>query len=217
MTDTVSPTVPLPQGKIITIINEVAQSAGVYSRRFSLDADSLLVTLFVQTLSAGTLDLKVYTGTDDNKELLLTSFPTITGSTATLLIKKAAIALSRIRVEVTLAGGIATYEVRARGISTGETSAKILSPGNWTATQKTVTTTPGVLITSTLVDRQGLIIKNWNTSGNLYLGESAGTAVIGNGFPLGPGESLAIDLDSGATLYAVGDTTIDVRIAQAGG
>lgn len=206
---------PIPQGKTHTLVSETTPGAGTTEKTFSTDADSLLASLYVTSVT-GTLDVVLYTYTEDGKEVEAIRFPQITGPTSELLIRKAAAIVSNMRLQVTYTG-ICKYEVRARGISAGETSVRISSPANATASSTTVTSSPDLLIPISLTDRNGLCIRNWNTTGVMYIGFTLAQATPANGYPVAPREQFAMDLEAGATLYAVSDgSDIDVRIIEAG-
>jgi hypothetical protein len=157
------PTSPLPTGKVLTVFRETAFAVGTDSRAFSLDADTVLLSLFVSSLSSGTLVVKAYTMTEEGKEVLVNTFPTVSGPTGELLLKKAAAVMGRIRIEV-VATGVCGFEVRARGITIGEASVRILGATGGTASQTTVGITTQVLIGAGLQDRNGLIIRNNNNT-----------------------------------------------------
>lgn len=203
---------PIAYGKTETILSLSATGSGTRSESFSIESDSVLVSLFAEVVS-GTLDVSVYTLTDDGKELGIINFPQLAAPTSELLLKKAAAAMSRIRVVATYSGAT-TFEVRARAIGAGESSVKILGASQAKASQLTVGTTPTLLFPISLQDRAGLIVKN-NGSVILYVGYSAAEATPANGYPIAAGESLGIDVGSGATIYArAASGTVDVRLME---
>ena len=214
---TLSPsTQPLPQGKTITLLSNSEVVGVTRIQRFTLDADSVLVSLFVETLTSGTIDVSVWTETDEGKELQVITFPTLSSVTTELLLKKAAATMSRCYVKA-VSTGTCTYEVRARGISAGELSVKIQGASKGSATSVTSTSTPGVLIPGSLAGRTALIIKNYNALGTCFIGFTLAEATTAGGYPIGPSESLGIDIESGTTVYSVADVpTIDIRLLQAG-
>jgi hypothetical protein len=209
------PTVPLPTGKQVTIFSETAFGPATESRRFTIDADTVLLSLYVTSISGGNLIVTAYTETDDNKEVGIATFPTITGPTSELLLKKAAAVMGRIRIQVA-ATGTCAFEVRARGITIGEASVRILGAVEGQASQLTVGTSTQVVISSGLADRNGLILKNNNISGIMYIGFSPAEATVAVGYPMGPGESLALDVENGTTVYGIGTVPIDVRVLESG-
>jgi hypothetical protein len=191
--------------------------AGTKSIVFTSDSDALLFTLWVDSVSAGTFTVEIYTFTEDGKEVLILSFPAITGPTTELLLRKTAVSLSNIRVEVTQSTGTASFEVRARGLTAGEASSKISGQTEWSVTQAAVSTVVSSLVPISLTDRNGLVLKNAG-SNTVWIGEVAATAVSAVGWPLSPGESLAMDLKAGQSVWASTSVgTSDMRIAQAGG
>lgn len=210
---------PIDKGKIphqvtCTLIDEATTGAGTTEVQASIEGDSVVVSLFAEVVS-GTLDVTVYTLTEDGKEVEIISFPQLTAPTSELLLKKAALAMSRIRVEATYTGS-ATYEVRAKPISAGETSVRLLGASEGKASQITIPNTATVLIPASLQDRSGLIIKNFDNSKTIYLGYTLAEATTGNGYPVGPGESIGMDIAAGVTIYAISDSpSADVRIMEA--
>lgn len=204
---------PIPHGKTETVMNLVTTSAGTRIEYFSVEADSVLISLFAEVVS-GTLDVSVYTLTEEGKELQVITFPTLNAPTSELLLKKAAAVMSRIKVVATYSGA-STFEVRARAIGAGETSVKILGASQAKASQLTVGIIPTPLFPVSLTDRAGMIVKNNGTTAILYIGYSIAETASGIGYPIGPGESLGIDLGSGSTIYGRASTgTIDVRLME---
>lgn len=200
------------------LLAETTTGPGSKSKEGSVASDTLLLSLWVDSITSGSLTVKAYTLTDEGKQVEIISFPVLTTGTVDLLLKKSAISLQRFKVVATYTGEC-SYEVYVRAISAGETTARILGSANWSVSQTTVGTTTQLLIPAALADRRGLIIRN-NSGANqiIYLGESPSTATIANGFPVVAGESFAVDLESGAAIYVVSDIAgADVRYAQAGG
>lgn len=199
------------------VIAEATLGAGVTSREGSIQSDAILVTLYVDSISSGDLTVVVNTLTDAGKEVDIVTFPTVGAPTVELLLRKSAISMQRFRVIATYSG-ICNYEVYVRAISSGETSARILGAVGWSVSQTTVTAAAGVLITATLNDRSGVLVKHWGTADNLFLAETLLKATSGIGYPLAPRDAVAMDVAAGAAVYAVSDGgPIDVRIIQAGG
>lgn len=208
-------TSPLPVGKTTPLLVVSTPETNTWEITFSLDADSVLLSLYVGSLSSGQLDVTAYAVADEGKEVSIIEFPTITGPTANLLLRKAAISLSRVRVLVT-ATGPATIDLRARGISSGETSVRIESATDLTTNQLTVGTSPTNILPAALTDRLGVVIRNWSGS-TIYLGETALKATSVVGYPIGVGESIALDISAGQDVFAAtGSGTSDVRVMQAG-
>jgi hypothetical protein len=200
------------------LITETTTGAGTTAKEGSIASDTLLVSLWVDYVSSGDLTVQVYTLTSEGKQVQTITFPVLATGTTELLLKKSAISLQRFKVVVTYTG-VCSYEIYTRAISAGETNAKILGNATWSVNKATIGVTPQLLIPGALADRRGLVIRN-NSSSNqiVYVGESAAAATIANGFPIIPGESFAVDLESGAAVYAVSDLAgADVRYAQAGG
>jgi hypothetical protein len=200
------------------LIAESPASAGSTSREGSIQSDSLLVTLWVDSVTSGSLTVTVYTLTDTGKEVGVISFPAVAAPTTQLLLRKSAISLQRFRVVASYTGGC-SYEVYVRAIEgSGEASARILGSTNWRVSQETVGTTPVVLIAAALTDRQGVLVKNWSATANLFIGEDISKADSAVGYPLAPKDALALDIAAGAAVYGVSDVPgADVRIVEAGG
>lgn len=197
------------------ILQETTVGGGTTVREFSIQSDSVLVSLFVDSVTSGDLSVVVYTLTDTGKEVDIMSFPTISAPTAELLLKKAAVSMSRVKIVATYTG-VCSYEIYGRAISIGEASVRILGAVTGRASATVITTSPAVVVASSLEDRQGLVIKNNNTTGTLYLGFTLAEATTSNGYPLGPQESIGLDVQSGTAVYGVGTTTIDLRLLEAG-
>lgn len=199
------------------VISESPSSAGTTSREGSVQTDSLMATLWVDSVTSGTLDVSVYTLTDAGKEVLLFSFPTITSPTGNLLLKKAGVTMQRFRVVATYTGSC-SYEVYVRAIEgIGESSVRQLGAANLSTSSATVTTVPGILIASSLSDRNGLTVRNFAGGGILYVSESS-SKLTADAWPVSPGEVWSLDVAAGVTIYAVSSSgSIDVRIAESGG
>jgi hypothetical protein len=207
----------LQPGKMLTIMSDSMLSAGTQSRIFTLDCDTFQTSLFVSSIT-GTLNITIYTVTQEGRELSVISYTNITTTSTELSLKKAATAMGVVRV-VAVYTGPCTFELRAKGLSSGQTSATIQSANSAKASQITVSSTPTILLPAALTDRKGVIIRhNGNTGTTLYLGFSQAQASTGIGYPISRGEALALDVATGAVLWAVsGTSVIDVRIIEAGG
>lgn len=214
---------PIDNGKTARAIMETTTGSDTTTVNFSVDADTLLVTLNVISISPGTsLNVKMYgrAGQAGSNEKLILSFPTQTTATTELLVQKSAISLSNARIEATY-DGVVQYEVWVRGVSgsVGDQTIKIVPGGadSLRASQITIGTTASLLVPPTPFDRAGIIIRNWNqTTSVLYIKEDS-TSVTSIGYPLAPLEALAMDVDSNVSVYGQADTgTIDVRILEGG-
>jgi hypothetical protein len=108
--------------------------------------------------------------------------------------------------------------VKVRAVNSGTSDTKILGSDNMRVTQTTVGVTPIVLIASSLLDRTGLVIKNWSVTQTLYIGESAAKADAAIGYPLAPRDAIAMDVSAGSQVWAVSDAAgADARVIEAGG
>lgn len=200
------------------VLAETTQGAGSKSYEGSIRSDSLVATLWVDGITSGSLSVSVYTMTDTDKEVLLFSFPALTAPSVNLLLRKSGVSLQRYRVVATYTG-VCQFEVYIRAISgSGESSARILGSLDWRVSQKTVATTPLVLISSALVDRQGVLVKNWSATQTLFIAEVSTKATLAEGYPLAPRDALALDIAAGAEVWAVSDSPgADARLVEAGG
>lgn len=205
----------LESGQTILVIGESFVGSSSVTRIFTLDSDTFQTSLFVSSIS-GTLDISISTIAGEGKEKEVITYSNITTPSTELDLKKAATAMGVVKVVATYTGDC-SFELRAKGLSSGETSAKIQSANAATASQISVTNTPTILVAAAMTDRKGIIIKNNSSNGILYIGFLAAQAASSVGYPLARGEALAIDIGAGATLWGVsGSGTIDVRIIEAG-
>lgn len=196
-------------------IAEITEGAGTTVKEGSIQTDSLLATLWVNSISSGSISVVVYTETEPGKADDIITFPTVNAPTTELLIRKSAVALQRFRVVVTYTG-ICDYEIYIRAIEgAGESSVRILGAPSFRVTQQDVTTTAIELIPASLDDRQGIIIKNWSISTNMYIAETMAKATIGDGYPVAPRDNVTLDVSAGVSVWAVAESgTVDVRIGE---
>ncbi len=177
------PRASLEPGREIRVFSEAVVGPGIRSESFSISSDSVLVSLFVKSIDSGTLIVTVFTVGTDGQELSVIQFPVITAPSIDLLLKKAATTLTKLRIDVTYTGDC-EFEIRAKGLSGGISSVKIENAASITASQTNVTTTPSVLIPSSLVDRAGLIIMNYSLSSVMYIGGTLAEADTAIGYPI---------------------------------
>lgn len=208
---------PVPQGRTVPVFRASLTAAATLQKAVSLDADSCLVSLWVSSISSGSLTVRVTTITEVGREFEVITFPAVTGPTTNLLLKKASLAMSRVRVEA-VATGPCDFEVDLKGISVGEASTKLVGSAAATAVKYTATGTPAILIPSSLADRTAVQIQNNGPTGTLYLGFSLAEATLASGFPVPVGGQWVGDLASGQVIYAVtSGPSVDVRTIQAYG
>lgn len=208
---------PIPQGRTQRVALVQESAAGTASWTFTTEADAVLISLYVSSVSAD-LDIAVYTQTEDGKDLLISTFPTVSAPTANLLIKKATTIIAQVRVEATWSGA-ASFELYGRGVSSAESSVRVLGAQTAKVTQTTLPATPTLIVASSLTDRGGLIIKNNNGLGGsaIYFGFTPLEASIADGYPLSAQESLGMDISAGVEVYALSVSgTSDLRIIEAG-
>lgn len=216
------------------VIAEVTTGAGQTSREGSVNSPAILASLYVNSVSSGTLTVSVYTMTDVGKEVLLFVFPVISAPTVNLLLRRSGDTLQRFRVVADYTG-ICDYEVYIRATESGGTQdvnilgqpidvnvvndidVTIVPPSQWQTSQETVTTTAALLIPAAIADRKGILIKNWSVGTDVFLGESLAAANTVSGYPLSARDAVALDISAGSAVYAVAASgTADIRIVQAG-
>jgi hypothetical protein len=198
------------------VLGETTTGPGYTSREGSIKSDSLLATLWVGSLT-GSLQVTVLTLTQEGREVELFSFPLVVAGTTNLLLRKSGVSLQRFKVLATYSG-VATYEVYIRAVEgAGESSVKIVSSGSLVTSALSISTTPSILIASSLGDRTGITIKNYSGGGTLFISESL-AKLPAQAWPLGVGEVWSLDIQAGVTLYGVSSSgIINVRVAEAGG
>jgi hypothetical protein len=154
---------------------------------------------------------------NSNKEVLLLSFPLVTSASTEVLQKRTGTAPTRLRAKVTHSGAC-DFELSARAVATGSSDTRILGGSSLKMSKKTVNSVVGLLIPASLIDRTAVAIKNWSTSGTVYVAETSAKAHQNNGWPIGPKDALGLDIQAGVELYASAvDGPCDVRIIESGG
>lgn len=204
-------------GTQVRLLNETTSSAGSSTREGSVQSDSILVTLFVNSVTSGTLSVTVRTLTDNGKEVDIISFPTINAPTTDLLLKKSGVTMQRFLVTASYSG-VCDYEIYVRAMSgAGESSVRVLGSANLETSAETVTSSPGILIPAALTDRNGLTLLNYAGTGTLFVSEDI-AKLPSEAWPIPAGGGWSLDIAAGVTIYAVSDSgALDVRIAQSGG
>ena len=212
---TVNQHAAIEAGRSRTILKETKASAGVTREYVAIDAEGALISLYVGQIM-GTLNVTVYTLTDEGKRQKLFDFPSVTVATPELVIKTISPTLNLLQIECTYSGAC-DYEVVIRGISSGQVSTRLLSPGSISAKQAIVGTSPAILIPATTETRNSVLIKNIAAAGTIYLGGTIAEANAATGFPLTVGESIVIDIAGGQAVYAIGTSVgMDIRYMEAG-
>lgn len=198
------------------IFKESPASATVLIKDISVQSDAALFLLWVNS-TAGDITVDVYGILADNKEALLLSFPKVNQPTPELLQKRSGTVPTRLRVKVTCTAAC-SLELSVRAVSTGSSDTRILGGASLKVSKKTVNSVPSLLVPASLVDRAAIAIKNWSTSGTIYIGETIAKANQNNGWPIGPKDALGIDIQAGVELYAIAvDGPCDIRILESGG
>ena len=117
-------------------------AAGVATKDISIQSDAALFLLWVDSV-VGTITVEVYGILDnDNKEVLLLSFPVLSAATTEIVQKRTGTAPTRLRVKV-IHTGACSYELSARAVSTGSSDTRILGGSSLKMSKKTVNNVPG--------------------------------------------------------------------------
>lgn len=203
-------------GKTTKIFDGQLTGSGTECIEFTLDdADSILASLYVRSVTSGTVSAVVYTQSISGEEVAVITFPDVTAPTSELLLKKAAVGLSNMKLCITHTGD-AEVSVYGKGINTGEASVRVLGASSIKTSQIDATSSGTLLVPAALTDRAGMVVKNYSGTETLFLGETLAASVVGNGYPLSPGEAMGIDIAAGVELYGrSGGADIDVRILEA--
>jgi hypothetical protein len=207
----------LSTGKTYTLIDDSPTTAGSREETFSIESDSVLASLWIDT-TAGDLDVVISTVDKLGKELEVIVFPTQTAPTSNIILRRSGTVLSNMVVRTNYTGAVSyRLTVRAVNSGSGDTSIKISGADSATASSISVTTTPALLIPSSLTDRSGLVLKNYSGS-TLFVGFSASEANSSTGYPLAVGEALGMDVAAGVAIWGVTSSgSSDVRLLEAGG
>jgi len=192
-------------------------SGGTITKDLSIQSDAALFLLWVNS-TAGDITVEVYGILDsDGREVLLATFPKINTPSTEISQKRTGTSPTRLRVKVTHTAAC-DFEVSARAVSTGSSDTRILGGASLKVSKKTVNSVASLLVPASLADRAAIAIKNWSTSGTIYIGETIAKANQNNGWPIGPRDALGIDIQAGVELYATAvDGPCDIRIIESGG
>lgn len=114
---------PLDLGKEIQVEKTSVSGATSETYELSLDAEAVLVSLFVNTTS-GDVDVSVLTEGATGYDVEAFAFPTVSAPTTDLLLRKSASVLRKVRIVVTTTDS-AEFEIRARGVSAAAASVTI--------------------------------------------------------------------------------------------
>jgi hypothetical protein len=204
----------LEQGRTLTVISETVYGSGVTQKTFATISDGAVLSLFVSAIT-GSLSIRVLTETADGKSYELFTFPEITAPTSGLTLKTAAPTMGNIRVEATYNGSV-SYEVHARGVASGEVSAKVVSPSRADVGKVLVSTVPTLIVPSSNSNRSAILLRNLDENGTLYIGFTENQASEATGWPVLPGESFMLNISGGQAVYGIGTVSpMDVRYVEA--
>lgn len=198
-------------------ISETTTGSGQTVVEGATRTDSIAVSLWVGSVTSGSLTITVYTLTDEGKEVVLITFPEVTTGTAALLLRKSAVTMQRFRIVATY-DDICEYEVYVRAITgSGESSAKIAGGLSFTTSKTIIPNTPAILVPLSLVDRDGMSILNSSPTTILYISEDT-AKLPAQAYPIYPGQAFSMDVAAGVVIYAMAASgTCDIRIAEIGG
>lgn len=205
----------LATGKSVTVFDEAPTAAGSLSRQFAVESESVLVSLWVSS-TVGDVNVVVATkaGSNDTESVDVITFPTISAPTTDLLLKKAAIVMGYVTVTVTFSGAC-DFVVKARGISVGEASVKLLGQNAAINYTTNVTNVTAPIIPAALADRAGIALHNTSTTQIVYMGFH--TPLTDADWEIAPGEKLGLDVAAGVAVYGlVGAGTVVVKVLEMG-
>lgn len=207
---------PVQEGHTVAVWPDGAPSAaGVHQKTVTISTEGCLFGLYV-TSCTGSVQATVSTLTTKGKAVPLFSFPVLTAGTSQILLKKATDVLSRILVTVTIVG-TAQYELVLKGTKIGQVEVREVASSNARAVKFTAISTPSLLVSTSPLERCGLVLKNTGPATLVYIGFTLSEASVGNGWPLAIGESIAMSLSEGQSIYAVTNGgTADVRCMESG-
>lgn len=198
------------------IISLNGMGPGTYTGYFGHSSDTVLLSLWVEDVTGGSVTVKAYTYQDDAaRRLEIISFPEVTSGTSELLIRKAAVTLQQVAVEVEVTG-TTSLSLWARPLTAGESSVRILGATSWRVDVATTGPTPSELLPISLTDRQGVLLKNITPSVTVWIAESSAKANETSGYPIIPGEVLSMDIGAGQQLFASSASSANLRILQGG-
>jgi hypothetical protein len=199
------------------VLRSAPTTSGVLTKDISIQSDAALFLLWVNS-TAGDITVEIYGILDsDNREVLLATLPKVNAPSTEILQKRTGTAPTRLRVKVTHTGAC-DFELSARAVSTGSSDTRILGGATLKVSKKTVNSVASLLVPASLVDRTAIAIKNWSSSGTIYIGETVAKANQNNGWPIGPKDALGLDIQAGVELYAIAvDGPCDIRIIESGG
>jgi hypothetical protein len=206
------------QGRTLVLFDGTLTGSGTTSVDFVVHSDTLLLSVYVRDIPSGTLTVSCDTFTVTGEDNTVIAFPVITAPSTELLLRKAAVTLSNCRLDLAHTADV-EVQIVAKGIATGDLNVKIAGASAAKASSKSLTgTSPVLLVGASLNDRSGIVVKNFNTSGTFYVGFSIAGTTVANGYPLAPGEALAVDLSAGQEIYVVkgaAPATLDIRLIEA--
>jgi hypothetical protein len=205
----------LKSGLQEVVFRESGSSAAVLTKDISVQSDAALFLLWVNSTS-GNITVEVFGILADDKEALILTFPTINQATTELVQKRTGTVPTRLRVKVTCTAAF-NFELSARAAATGSSDTRVLGGTSLKISKKTINGVPSLLVPASLVDRNAIAIKNWSSSGTIYVAETITKANSANGWPIGPKDALGLDIQAGVELYAVADGgPCDIRIIESG-
>lgn len=194
--------IPLKPGQTVTVFDTIQAVAGTASVRFAIQAETILVSEWVDATS-GSVDVVVTTQHSDNTESTsVITFPTINAPTTEIVLRKAAAVMQYITITATWTAAC-QFTVKARGVSSGLASVTILGSNVAKNYITTMTPTPTLIIPVALDGREGIALHNTAASQKVYMSFTLANCNPTVGWEIGPGEKLGLDIAGGVTLYGM--------------
>lgn len=202
-------------GRTQSLFDGGLSGAGTKVIDFTVHADTLLLSLFVRSVTAGTITVTASTLHYPGEAIEVIEFPVISGPTTSIVLKKAAVVVANCQLRIAYTGDC-DLQVVAKGLSVGDLSVSVVGAADLRTRKTPVGTSNVLLVPSALEDRAGIVIKNWSSSAIVYFAESSAQLTADQGFPLAPGEPFAMDIAAGQEIWAVASAAdTDVRIIEA--
>ena len=205
----------LDKGYQESVIKIDETTAGKKTSYITTESDTVLTALFCEELT-GTLDVRVYAMTRPNHQVLLYSYPTITGPTPDLLLQTTPVTTNSVRVVAEWTGPC-KFELFGRAVGGGTSNTRVIASDRILTDQQTVDTTPVVLSAASLSDGIAFEVTNWSQNGAvLYISTDITKTTEELGYPIAPGASRSISVKAGQTWYVVSSKNgADLRIMEA--
>lgn len=173
------PPAKLHPGSQRTLFTGAVTGPTTIERKFINQADSLLLTLFVNS-TAGDVTVRIYAlnqggpnSTEADQKLLLFTFPVISAPTTELVVNTVSVTAAELLLVIETTAD-ADLEVQGRAINGGASNVRVVTAGNAFTDQKTINSgVAQVIIPPTLTSGIGFMCRNWSSNGAvIYLSET---------------------------------------------